>query len=74
MLQVIKETGKSMPQFQGPSYLKVWTWAKFPSMLEKIKKATLINTSLERIFWNENISCHGTFNWHGFPFQINLYH
>ena len=61
MLKVIRASGKSMPQFQRP-YFGDWGFKpNFPTKLEKNNNVTLINALIESIFWNENISCHGTF-------------
>ena len=51
-----------MPQFQGQIILETLDLSQiFLPNLKKTKNATLINASIGSIFWNKNISCHGTF-------------
>ena len=50
-----------MPQFEGPILLKLGISAKFSDQTWKNLNATSINALIGSIFWNTNISCHGTF-------------
>ena len=61
MLKVIRATRKSITQFQGPRFWKHGIWAKFRDQTWKNKNATLKNALIGSIFWNKNISRHGTF-------------